>query len=112
MHRVEDLADRKRPRPPASAGEVRSLVPLAEVLGECLGRGPATKTVARAHDALLEGVGPELHVLSAAPLEDIERASSPLVAEAISRLRGGRVIREAGYDGQYGRIRLFEEGEL
>ncbi len=107
MHRVEDLADRRRPRPPPTAGTVTSLVPLAEVLGECLGRGPATKGVARAYDALIESVGPELHVLSEAPLEDIARASTPLVAEAISRLRSGTVIREPGYDGQYGRIRLL-----
>jgi len=108
MHRVEDLADRGRPRPPATAGTVTSLVPLAEVLGECLGRGPATKTVTRAHEALLEKLGPELHVLTEAPLEDVERASSALVAEAIARLRRGEVIREPGYDGTYGTIRLLQ----
>ena len=27
-------------------------------------------------------------------------------------MRAGQVIREAGYDGEYGVIRLFEEGEL
>src|SRR5262249_58751725 len=37
---------------------------------------------------------------------------SSLLAEAIARLRAGRVIREAGYDGEYGVIRLFEDGEL
>ena len=111
MHRIEDLADRRHPEPPASAGEVTSLVPLAEVLGECLGRGPATKTVTRAYDDVLEKLGPELHVLCEAPLEDIRRSSTPRVAEAISRLRRGKVIREPGYDGQYGRIRLFGDDE-
>jgi PHP family Zn ribbon phosphoesterase len=108
MHRVEDLADRKKPRPPPTAGTVTSLVPLAEVLGECLGRGPATKTVTRAYEALLEDLGPELHVLTDAPLEDVERASGALVAEAIARLRRGEVIREPGYDGEYGTIRLLQ----
>jgi hypothetical protein len=46
------------------------------------------------------------------PLEDIARAESSLLAEAISRLRAGNVIRDAGYDGEYGVIRLFEESEL
>jgi PHP family Zn ribbon phosphoesterase len=68
--------------------------------------------VTRAYDALIEEAGPELHILADAPLEDVERASTPLVAEAISRLRRGRVVREAGYDGEYGRIRLFGAGEL
>ncbi len=111
MHRVEDLADRRRPEPPPSAGTVTSLVPLAEVLGECLGRGPATKGVTRTYDDMIEKLGPELHVLSEAPLEDIERAATPLVAEAIKRLRRGEVIREPGYDGQYGRIRLLGDKE-
>ena len=35
-----------------------------------------------------------------------------MLAEAITRLRAGKVIRDAGYDGEYGVIRLFEEGEL
>src|SRR5262249_32054738 len=45
-------------------------------------------------------------------IEDVARAASPLLAEALARLRKGEVIREAGYDGEYGVIRLFEEREL
>ena len=46
------------------------------------------------------------------PLEDISRADSSLLAEAMARLRAGKVIRDAGYDGEYGVIRLFETDEL
>ena len=35
-----------------------------------------------------------------------------MLAEAIARLRAGEVIRDAGYDGEYGVIRLFEPDEL
>jgi DNA helicase II / ATP-dependent DNA helicase PcrA len=35
-----------------------------------------------------------------------------LLAEGIARLRAGKVIREAGYDGEYGVIRLFADDEL
>jgi superfamily I DNA/RNA helicase len=35
-----------------------------------------------------------------------------MVAEAITRLRSGDVIKEAGYDGEYGVIRLFRPDEL
>src|SRR5581483_7397481 len=57
-------------------------------------------------------LGPELSILGEVPLEDVARADSTLLAEAIGRLREGRVIRDAGYDGEYGVIRLFEPGEL
>jgi DNA helicase-2/ATP-dependent DNA helicase PcrA len=35
-----------------------------------------------------------------------------VLAEAVARLRAGKVIRDAGYDGEYGVIRLFEPDEL
>jgi hypothetical protein len=35
-----------------------------------------------------------------------------LLGEAIARLRRGEVIRDAGYDGEYGTIRLFQPDEL
>lgn len=61
---------------------------------------------------LIANVGAELFVLEQAPIEELRFHGSNLLAEAISRMREGRVIREAGYDGQYGTIRLFEENEL
>ncbi|MCR4410921.1 MAG: UvrD-helicase domain-containing protein [Thermoguttaceae bacterium] len=114
MHRVVELADRPAPpdpRPPRAA-PFRSLIPLDEVLAEVLGVGPQTHTVRRAFDALLARLGPELSILESVPVDDIRRAGSPLLAEAIARMRGGRVIRQAGYDGQYGVIRLFTDEEL
>ena len=44
-------------------------------------------------------------------MDEITKEST-LLGEAISRLRAGRVIKQAGYDGEYGVIRLFEDGEL
>ncbi len=111
-HRVDTLADRDAPTPPPTAGEVKSLVPLPEIIGEMLGVGPSSKRVAESYDHALARLGPELQILETTPIDAIERAGSPLLAEAVSRLRAGKVIREAGYDGEYGVIRLFEPGEL
>ncbi len=112
LHRVEALADREEPAAPATAGPVVSLVPLPEILSEISGVGVASQTVARRHERLLGDLGPELEILSTVPLADIARADSSLLAEGIGRLRQGRVLREAGYDGEYGRIRMFERSEL
>jgi len=114
LHRIEMLADRSEAAavPPPTAGKVESLVPLPEVLAEINGTGPTSKAVARNYDRLIATLGPELSILDAVPVEDITRATSSLLAEAITRLRAGQVIREAGYDGEYGVIRLFEEREL
>ena len=113
MHRVEDLADRdEEAAPPVTAGAMQSLVPLPEILSEIHQVGAKSKRVAQHYESLLGRLGPELPLLNALPLEDIAPASSSLVAEAVSRLRRQEVIRQAGYDGVYGTIRLFQDAEL
>jgi DNA helicase II / ATP-dependent DNA helicase PcrA len=112
MSRVAELADRPEGARPASAGPFKSLIPLTEVIGEVLGRGAMTRGVMDSYQALTEKLGPELYILEAAPLEDVRLASSDPLAEALRRMRSGRVIRDAGYDGEYGTIKLFAPGEL
>jgi len=114
MYRVCELADRDGPPEPLPprAAPFRSLIPLDEVLAELCGVGPQSKTVRQRYDELLRRVGPELFLLQEAPTEQIAQAGWPLVAEAIGRMRAGRVIRQAGYDGEYGTIRLFTQDEL
>jgi DNA helicase II / ATP-dependent DNA helicase PcrA len=112
MHRVEHLADRPDGARPARASGYQCLVPLPEILGEIHGVGARSKSVARELAVLIERLGPELSILREQPLEAIARGGSTLLAEAIARLRRGDVRREAGYDGEYGTIRMFDEAEL
>jgi DNA helicase II / ATP-dependent DNA helicase PcrA len=122
--RVSELADRPvdeyAPCPPG--GEVgnrrpyRSLIPLAELLGELLGTGPGSKKVAASYNALIEAAGSELELLAGLDIPGIESIRSggvpgPLLAEAIGRMRGGAVHISPGYDGEYGIIRAFTPGE-
>ena len=113
MHRVEDLADRgEKTTPPQTAGSARGLVPLSEMLSEIYQVGPKSKKISHQYESLLGRLGPELQLLTSLPLEDIQHANAPLLTEAVSRLRKQEVIREAGYDGVYGTIRLFRDAEL
>jgi superfamily I DNA/RNA helicase len=111
LSRVEELADRPEGIRPDGAADFRSLIPLPEIMSEILGAGPKSKTVLGEIDKLTAALGPELVILQDMPLDDIQ-AYSPLLAEAVARLRRGEVTREAGYDGEYGVIRLFEPDEL
>jgi DNA helicase II / ATP-dependent DNA helicase PcrA len=112
MHRVEELADRPEDGPPARPVPFRNLVPLPEVLAEIHGVGPKSRTVEQAFSQIVGRLGPEIDILERLPLEDVARVGDGLLGEAISRLRAGRVRREAGYDGEYGVIRLFEPDEI
>ena len=112
LHRIAELADRPAGfRPPGAAG-FTSLVQLPEIVGEILATGPKSKKVTGEVGRLVAAVGPELSILRDIPLDDLRRAGGSLLSEAIARLRRGEVIRDAGYDGEYGTIRLFQPGEL
>ena len=112
MHRVAALSDRTSGALPGTAGPVENLVPLPEILSELYQVGCKSKRVSQQYEELLGKLGPELPLLTEVPLEDIRSATSSLFVEAVSRLRQRRVIREAGYDGAYGTIRLFHDEEL
>ena len=113
MHRVLELADRKIHKKLETTDSFVSMVPLPEVIAETKGVGPDSKRVVKEYDQLLFKLGAELRILNDMPLEEIQNLSnSSLLTEAIARMRKGDVIREAGYDGKYGRIRLFHQNEL
>ena len=112
QHRVDLLADRPEGyRLPGAAG-FTSFVQLPEILGEIAGVGAKSKSVTAQATALVERFGPELSILGDVPLDALAAGAPSIVAEAIGRLRRGDVRREAGYDGVYGTIRLFDPGEL
>ncbi|WP_433268237.1 UvrD-helicase domain-containing protein [Actinosynnema sp. CS-041913] len=111
LSRVEELADRPEGFRPDGAAGFRNLVPLPEIMSEIVGTGPKSKKVLGEIDKLTAALGPELGILQDVPVDDLA-AHSTLLGEAIGRLRRGEVVRDAGYDGEYGVIRLFEPGEL
>ncbi len=111
MHRVEVLADRPTAELPANRHPFQSLIPLPEILGEIHQVGPNSKRVQGHYHHLLTNLGSELAILLDIPLIEIEQVDSPLLAEAIKRMRAGQVKATAGFDGEFGIIKLFEPHE-
>ncbi len=111
LHRVEKLADREEGFKLSGAPPYFPIIPLPEIIAEGLKCGVKTKKVNAVYYALLEKLGSEFKILMDAPLDDIERAGTPLIREAVARMREGRVHIAPGYDGEYGKVRIFEEGE-
>src|SRR5215472_636188 len=112
QHRVDALADRPAGYRPEGAAGFRSLVQLPEIIGEIAGVGPKSKSVTAQVSAMVERFGPELAILGEVPLDELASRAPSTVVEAIARLRRGEVRRDAGYDGVYGTIRLFDPEEL
>ncbi|MQA94444.1 MAG: AAA family ATPase [Streptosporangiales bacterium] len=111
LSRVEELADRAEGYRPENAAGFTNLVQLPEIVSEILGVGPKSKKVVGRVGELVAELGPEMSILTDVPPEDVTRAGGTRLGEAIGRLRRGEVVREGGYDGEYGVIRLFAPGE-
>ncbi len=82
----------------------RYIVPLPELLAQRLGVAPASKKVAAAYADLLAKAGPELPLLLDADASALDALGA--VGESLLKVRKGQVLREGGYDGEYGTIRV------
>jgi DNA helicase-2/ATP-dependent DNA helicase PcrA len=111
LHRVEELAERPEGERPESARPFFSLIPLAELIAEILQVSSPTKKVMEVHQRLTSRLGGELPLLLDIDPEEIERFAGETLALAVRRMRAGEVRKEAGYDGMFGRIRVFADNE-
>ncbi len=126
MHRVEELAnldannftpksdkfgvtwmeDPKKIRPPYV-----SLVPLLEILAECLHSGVSSQSVMSVFDRLVTHFGSEHEVLFRVSLDDIRMIAGEHVAAGIEKVRARNIKIIPGFDGEYGIVEIWNENE-
>lgn len=108
MNRVEELADRKEGYTPKNIPGFKKLVELDKIIAEALDiKSRSAQKVQIEYNKIIKELGTELYILIDAPLKDIKKATLPRVAEGIKRVRGGNLIIEPGFDGQYGKVKIF-----
>ena len=108
-HRVEQLADRAEGFVKKDGKKNESLVPLPEVISTCMGYSAASKKVQGCFEQMIQTLGTEFDILRNVPSEDIKSCAGERIAEGIENVRTGNVKRIPGYDGEYGKIELFDE---
>jgi len=111
LNRVEELADRPEGFKPQGAIPFKSLIPLEQIIADAINQGVGTIQAEKEYKNLIEKFNSEFEVLLNASKEDLEKFTLPEIALGIIRAREGKVFIEPGYDGVYGKIRIFSEGE-
>lgn len=111
MSRVEALATFLNGHQAKRALPFKHVVPLQEIIAEALGSGINTKAAKALYERLVKTLAPEFVILLESKIEDISKVAGSLIAEGVKRVREGKVQIEPGYDGQFGKIKVFTDEE-
>jgi len=109
LNRVAELSDRPEGFVPKNSIPFRSLIPLEEVIAEAMGVTVLSKKVGKEYENITKRCGSELNILLEASIEELKESTLPEIAEGIIRAREGKVSIEPGFDGVYGKVKIFSK---
>ena len=104
LQRVGELADREEGFVPDNFIPFKSLLPLYEIISFVTGVNQLySKKVIEEQNKLIDRFGNELNVLLNTNREELMKVTNEKIADAIIKVREGKVVFEAGFDGVYGK---------
>ncbi|MBI5235268.1 MAG: DNA helicase UvrD [Deltaproteobacteria bacterium] len=111
LHRVSDLADRPPGFESTRAVPARHLVPLEEIVAQSFDMGVSSKKVQHEYARLVKEAGSEFAILLDASEDELVRLAGGKTAHGIICARNGRLSIAPGFDGEFGKIRIFDKAE-
>ena len=111
LYRVEELADRKENQKSHGAHDYYSIIPLTDILSDIFLVGPKSKKVTLHFNQAVAELGSEFDILHKRSIADLNAAKIPLLGEAVHRMRTGKIHLSPGYDGEFGKIKIFTAEE-
>lgn len=110
LHRVEKLADRPAGFKPKSAIAFKNAIPLEQLIADVLGVGVSSQAVQADYEEIVAQAS-ELEVLLNFNEGELKKVAGPQLALAILKARRGEVEIEPGYDGEFGKIKVFNSAD-
>ncbi len=112
-NRVIELSDREFGFKPEHAIPFVKLVELDKIIAESLNiKSRSSKKVQEEYKKIINSGYSELGVLLSLNEKKLKEIMGEKVVEGIKRVREGRLIIEPGFDGQYGKISIFNNKKL
>ncbi len=87
------------------------LVPLNEIIAESIGSPVAGEKVKIKFDEMCLEFGSEIKTLLKTPIGDIEKKFGEKIAEGVAKVRRGDIAVDPGYDGEYGKVKIWSPEE-
>lgn len=103
---IKWYTDKTRNHPPYV-----KLVPLLEIVAEGLESTVASQKVKAMFDGLCEEFGSEINILLKTPITLIQKKLGPKISEGIERVRKGNIVIDPGFDGEYGKVKIWNHDE-
>jgi len=83
------------------------LVPLLEIMAEALGLTISSQKARLTYENLCKELGSEIEILLKIPIEEIRKSAGSRIAEGIEKVRKGDIAIDPGYDGEYGKVKIW-----
>jgi len=112
MNRVEELADRPAGHRNNQFPASKHLVPLREIIASSLSLGVNSRQVETEYLTLVSQYGSELAILLDMSEEEMIKKINPKITQGIMNVRRGSVKIDPGFDGVYGKVKIFDEAKI
>ncbi len=86
------------------------MVPLIEILAEVYHVAPGAKRVIEEYERLVSILGNEFEILLNVSPDKLMKVGGPRLGEAIEKVRSQDIVISPGYDGEFGKVKIWSDG--
>ena len=111
-YRVDELADRPVGYKLKKSPKFYKLIGLDKIIADSMGiKSRSSKKVKAKYSKIIKNTDSEIKILLNYPLEELKKTMPNNIVEGIKKVREGDVVIEPGFDGEYGKIIIYNRNK-